>query len=187
MVINNKNNLLKFLFIYRSFFFKFIKFETTLEDKESKIIIEALNIKGRKKRIYFIIDNLCNTIDDYHKGKNICGFKNSKCSCHRIKKLNYKNGCCRCCKYQTSKGCPSKNFACKMFNCSYVKNNYKVIEYKDLKLLKVLTPIQRYVLKSDYFSTIDEVTKDLYLGPFYSLFRLSYLLFKTLIYKYKNS
>ena len=183
MIINNKKHLYKYLFFYRSFFCIFIKFETTLKDKESKLIIDALNIKNRYNRIYFIIDNLCDNIDEYYKGINICKFKNSKCICHRKQKLNYKNGCCRLCKYQTSSGCSTKNFACKMFNCSYVKNNYEVIKYKDLKLYKVLTPIQRYVLKNDYFSNIEQVTKDLYYGPLYSIIRIPYTFIKLILNK----
>jgi hypothetical protein len=48
----------------------------------------------------------------------------------------YKYGCCRICIYKSSKGCPSKNLACKLFNCSEVYKRRTVISYKDLKTLK---------------------------------------------------
>ena len=144
-------------------------FKTTSKDKDVKLIIEALNIKSRYKRIYFVIDNLCDEIDKYYSNCNLCEFKNNICKCHRDKKLNYQNGCCRKCLYQSSKGCTTKNFACKMFNCSYVTKNHKVLEYDDLSLLKVLTPFQRLDLKCDYFSSINEVALDLFWGPVYSI------------------
>ena len=187
MLITNKNKLLKYLFLYRSIFFKFISFKTSLKDDESLLIIKALNIKRRKKRIYFVINKLCDCIDEYYQGKNICGFKHSKCLCHREKNLNYINGCCRKCRYQTNKGCPTKNFACKMFTCSFVKDRYTTIKYEDLSLLKVLTPIQRYVLKIDYFASIDEVTKDINYGPLYSIFSITKRTIKTVFMNKDNS
>ena len=179
MVIRSKEKLDKHLFLYRSFIFYFVNFTTTLKDKDSKLIIDALNIKSRYRRIYFTIDKVCDQIDNYYKNKNLCVFSNCRCICHRSLNLDYINGCCRKCIYQSNNGCLSKNFACKMFNCSYVKDRYKTINYSDLKLLNVLTPLQRMVLKSDFFSSIDEVSKDLYFGPIYSIFRISIRTFKT--------
>lgn len=181
MKVNNKNKLLKYMFLYRSFLFKFIKFETDQKDLELKKIIELLNIKNRYKRIYKIIDEVCNYIDNYYEGKNICQFKNNKCLCHRSKKLDYINGCCRKCFYQSNNGCTTKNVACKMFNCFYVKDNIKVLTYKDINIIKVLTPFQRFILKNDYFSTIEDVSKDVYLG-FLSIFRVEYRNIKRSIY-----
>lgn len=172
MIIDNKEKLLKRIWLYRSIFFKFVEFKTNTTDKELKTIVEALNIKSRYKRIYFVIDNLCNQIDEYYKGCDLCKFKNNQCICHRKQNLDYINGCCRKCIYQSNKGCTTKNFACKMFNCSYVEKKYKVLTHKDLLLLKVLTPLQRLVLKSDFFSSIDEVALDLFFGPLYSIPRV---------------
>lgn len=175
MVIKDKKKFYKYLFLYRSFFFSFTRFTTNLNDRELENVIAALNIKKRRERIYFIINNLCDQIDDYYKNKNICSFCNGKCGNYRKNNLDYKNGCCRKCRYQSSSGCTSKNFACKMFNCTYVKERYKTIKYNDLVLLKVLTPLQRLVLKDDYFSSIDEVTNDLFFGPIYAIVRMMML------------
>lgn len=180
MVIKDKDKFYKYLFWYRSLFFLFTKFSSNIDDNQLKLVIDALNIKGRKKRIYFVINELCNQVDEFYKDKNICVFCNSKCICHRKLKLDYVNGCCRKCRYQSNRGCMTKNFACKMFNCSYVKNKYKTIEYNDLCLLKVLTPIQRMIIKRDYFSSIDEVTNDLCFGLIYSLPRLLVMFTKIL-------
>ena len=171
MVIRSKKQLYRYLFLYRSFLFHFVSFKTSLKDSTSKLIINALNIKNRYQRIYYVIDHLCDQIDDYYKDCNTCQFSNGKCICHRTQHLDYQNGCCRKCQYQSSHGCTTKNFACKMFYCSFVKDHVKVLKYSDLKLLYVLNPLQRFILKSDYFRTVDEVTKDLYYGPFIAAFR----------------
>ena len=185
MKVNDKEKLIKYIFLYRSFLFRFVTFSSDLKDEEVQLIIESLNIKSRYKRIYFIIDKLCDQIDEYYKDKNTCCFKNSKCICHRKKKLNYKNGCCRKCKYQSSRGCTTKNFACKMFMCSYAKENVNVLNYEDLYLLKVLTPLQRIILKSDYFSTIEEVARDLCFSILYCIPRMSINFLKMLLFTKK--
>ena len=176
MKINNKKKLLRYMFLYRSFIFKFTKFETDSKDIEIIKLIELLNIKNKYKRIYQTINEMCDYIDNYYKGKssNPCKFKNDTCICHREQNLNYKNGCCRRCIHQTNKGCPTKNFACKMFNCSYVKENVRVLNYNDIVLIKVLNPIQLLILKNDYFRTIEEVSKDIYLGLTIAAIRVAY-------------
>lgn len=174
MKINNKNKLLKYMFIYRSFIFRFTRFETDSKDIELIKLIELLNIKNKYKRIYKTINDTCDYIDNYYKNINTCSFKNNQCICHRKQNLEYTNGCCRNCFYQSSKGCTTKNIACKMFYCSYIKDNNNVLDYKDLILLKVLNPMQLLILKSDYFRTIEEVSKDIYLGFFIGFIRIEY-------------
>ena len=180
MIIRSKKNLNRYLFFYRSILCYFVRFQTTLEDDTSKLIIQALNIKGRYQRIYYLIDTLCNQIDDYYRENNMCDFCHSQCICHRTLGFDYQNGCCRKCFYQSSHGCTTKNFACKMFYCSYANSSIRRLSYDDLDLLKVFTPLQRFVLKSDYFSSIKEVSRDLYFGPFYSIFSVTFRLLKML-------
>lgn len=183
MTITINENSLNKMFLYRSFLYKYIRFNYHGNDKKIAILVEALNIKNRYKRIYFVIDNMCDFIDNYYKGINICQFKKGTCLCHRSIYKNYKNGCCRKCFHQSNSGCTTKNFACKMFNCSYVKKNYKVLSYEDIPLLKVLTPVQRLIIKSDYFSTIEEVSSDLYYGPIVSTIRMTYRFIKMILTK----
>ena len=183
MKINDKKKLLKYISLYRSFIFKFVKFETDSKDIEVIKLIELLNIKNKYKRIYKTINDTCDYIDSYYKNKNICSFKNNCCICHRKQHLEYKNGCCRKCFHQSSKGCTTKNIACKMFYCSHIKeSNIKVLTYKDLVLLNVLNPIQLLILKSDYFRTIEEVSKDLCLGYCIATIRMEYAAIKRNIY-----
>ena len=154
MIINEKKYI--FIPIYKSALFKFCKFETKSKDKQDIIIINALNIKKRKKKITYIYDETCKYIDEFYGNKNICGFKNCKCY------ANLKNGCCRKCLYKTDKGCSTKNLACKLFNCSEVYCRIKTIKFEDLRILKVLSFRQRLLVKSDYFSLRKDVLKDLY-------------------------
>ena len=121
-------------------------------------------IEKRKKRIAYIYDSACNYIDNYWKGKNICGFKNNKCYTQQYKGCKYKNGCCRRCIYQSNKGCTTSNLTCKLYYCTEVRKRYKVPTFKDIKILKKLSIRQRIILKHDYFSSREEVLTDLYIG-----------------------
>ena len=181
---NDYNKLLKRLFIYKSILYYntlfVVKNNTSNEMIDS--IINALNIKKRRKRINFIYDQSCLLIDEKNKGINICGFKNEKCYVQRKLKNEKCNGCCRICVYQTWDGCPTKNLACKLFNCSEVRKRYEVIDYKDLKLLKVLSLKNQIIIKSDYFSKREDVLKDLYTYTLtFSTLRIVYRLTKHFI------
>lgn len=164
-----ESNFKRFLFILK---YIHIKYDIDTKDKDILLQGEAISIKNRVKRIEFIIENGCNYIDNYYKDSPLCKFKNNKCECHRKKNLNYINGCCRYCKYQSNKGCTTKNVACKLFNCTYVDyNGKKKLEFKDINILKCLSIRQRYILSNTYFTKLEDVSKDLYYGPIYSFIR----------------
>lgn len=180
MIISKKQYL--FIPIYKSILFRSCKFETNSNDIQDKIIINALNIKNRKKRIEYVYDSTCDYIDNYYNHENICGFKNRQCYVQQAKKTNSKYGCCRKCKYVTDTGCPTKNLACKLFNCSKVLCKKRIIKYKDLKTLKILSLRQRFIVKSDYFSLREDILKDLYTNSIIlSTIRIAFRLIKNLI------
>ncbi len=187
IIINNDkdyNKLLKKLYIYKSILYYNTLFvvKNNINDKMLNYIIDALNIKKRKKRINFIYDQSCHLIDEKNKGINICGFKNERCYVQRKYNKGKCNGCCRMCIYQTKNGCSTKNLTCKLFNCSEVRKRYEVIDYNDLKLLKVLSLKNQLVIKSDYFSKREDVLKDLYSYTLtYSTLRIVYRLIKNFI------
>ena len=187
MKIYNKEKFIKKLFIYRTSIFKFTKFETDLKDKELNTIIQILNIKNKYKRMYLTIEKICEYIDDYYKEKNLCKFENCTCICHRNKNINYKNGCCRKCIYQSNKGCTTKNVACKLFYCSHAKENNKILKFEDIYLIKILTPFQRLILSSDYFQSIEEVSIDLCFGPLSIIYIIPYRIIKNILKKNKNT
>ena len=187
ILINNDsdyNKLLKKLFVYKSILYHntFFVVKNNISNEIIDSIINALNIKKRKKRINFIYDQSCYLIDEKNKGINICGFKNEKCYVQRRLKNGKCSGCCRMCIYQTKEGCSTKNLTCKLFNCSEVKNRYEVVEYNDLKLLKVLSLKNQIIIRSDYFSKREDVLKDLYSYTLtFSTLRIIYRLIRNFI------
>lgn len=160
----DKNRFLKKLYLYRSFLFKFIYFDTDSPDSDIEVIIHALNLKKRKERITFIYDKAIEEIDNFYKKKDICCFQNGTCLAHRELQKNYKNGCCRWCHFQSDTGCTTQNIACKFFVCDSVRKNCKVLEFADVKILKVLSKGQQALLKKDFFSSRDSVIGDLNRG-----------------------
>ena len=180
MKINDKKKLLRYLWFYKHLFF--VKYET--DNPELLSFIHALNIKSRYKRIDYVYDEICNEIDQYYSSCSLCNFKNGKCVSYRTQNLNYINGCCRKCLYQSDKGCTTKNIACKLFLCSYADHkNKKKLEGKDLSFFKFFNPYQKYVAINDYFSTKEQVVWDLYVGPICLIVRL---LIRGLLYIFKR-
>lgn len=177
-IAKNYYKTTRFLFLYKSFLYRFVTFTTDSKEFQDQIIVNSLNIKNRKKRITYIYDSACKIIDDYNAFENICGFKN--CQCYLNRNTKYKYGCCRLCKYKSDTGCPTSNLACKLFNCSEVCSRRKVIKYEDLKILKVLSIRQRFVVKSDYFSLREDVLKDLY------CYTLTFAIIRIILRSFKN-
>ncbi len=180
--ISDKNiNNIKF---YR--YFLFTKFYTL--DEKYNSIVKALNIKNKYKRIEYIYDYCLDYLDDYYsKYDNICGFKCNKCQLHREKNLDYKNGCCRYCKYQSNNGCTTRNIMCKLFNCSYVKSNINTISYNDLKIINVLDLRRQLILKGSYFCTREEVIRDLKIGLIFCISVKNFFRFVFYYFKYKKN
>lgn len=178
-----KKRFLKRLFFYRSFLFRWVKFEVDTDDAEVMSIVSALNIKSRKKRIEFVYDTACKMIDDKFKGLNICGFEGGKCHVQKLEGCKYINGCCRYCRYQSDKGCPTSNLACKLFFCSEVRERFEVIEFDDLNILKLLNVRMRTVVSSDYFSKREDVLGDLYTRSMtIATIRIWYRIFRDMIF-----
>ena len=55
-------------------------------------------------------------------------------------------------------------FVVNYFFCSEVRKRCMVIEYKDLNILRVLTWKERLLIKSNYFSSREDILNDLYTG-----------------------
>lgn len=193
IVIESKEDYTKFIkriILYKSILYINTEFQVKECQVNDKIqqMINGLNIKNRYKRITYVYDTACSIIDSNTKGLNVCEFKNNKCYIQQKQNNGKCNGCCRLCKYQNSNGCSTKNLACKLFNCSEVKKRYKTVEYKDLDILKLLSLKNRLIVKSDYFSTREEVLKDLYAHTLtYSILRIFFRSIRNLLSKTKNS
>ena len=170
----------KLLFLYRSFLFKHIKFET--KDNNLKTIVDALNIKKRKQRIEYVYDEAIKYINNYYSD-DLCKFENNKCIVQRNSKKDIINGCCKLCPLVTDKGCPSSNLACKLIYCNTALGNLKLLKLRDIQILKCLSILQRLTLKGDFFLTKEEIIKDLYYGPIYSSFKTTFKEFSKLFKK----
>lgn len=171
--ISNDYQLKKFfrmLPIYKSVLYRFVYFELKNDKYNIAQIIHALNLKKRKEKLFYIHNEICDMIDAEYNGTNLCDFKCSQCRLHRKLNISNLDGCCGNCKYKSKKGCITKNFACKIFYCSEVKEHHKLIVAKDIKLLKMLSLRQRIILKHAYFSSQDDVVNDMYIGSLFIAF-----------------
>ena len=169
--INDKNNFYSKLFLYKTFLYRHVIFKSEIEDEELQKIIEALNIKNKWQRIEFIYDYSCNKLDQFYEGKNICQFKDGQCIAHQREGCTFKNGCCRLCLYQSDRGCTSANISCKLFYCDLIKKNNETLEYKDIKIFKLLTFRQRIMIRDNFFTKREDFLLELKVGliTFYSM------------------
>lgn len=151
----------RLLFLYRTCLFKFTRFSTNNKDLE--LIVNALNIKNRRKRIEYVYDEAINIINKYYY-MDLCNFQNNKCIVQRKTNSDRINGCCRMCNLVTETGCPSSNLACKLLYCKTALGNVKQLKFKDISILKCLSLEQRIILRSDFFETREEIITDLYYG-----------------------
>jgi len=161
----------KLLFVYRGILFKFVNFHT--KDDKLKNIVNALNIKKRKQRIEYVYDEAISYINEYYSN-DLCKFVNNKCIAARKYKIDRINGCCRLCIHQNNTGCKVNNLSCKLFYCKAALENIKELNINDIEILKCLNKKQRFILKSDYFSTREEVINDSYYGIVIATIRMCY-------------
>lgn len=147
---------------------KLLRFcEIELKGKDSILssIETALSIKSRRDRLAYIYDEACSYVDKSLASiENPCQFLQGKCRVQRCNGSKKVNGCCNRCRYQSSQGCKTKNLACKLFFCSEVTSRYKTITFDEIPILKVLSFRQRFLLRSDYFASREEVLSDIYSG-----------------------
>ena len=120
MKIKIKNTRL--IFLYRSIFFKFKFINFYTNNNELKTIVNALNIKSRKKRIEYVYEESIKFLNLYYKD-DLCKFEGNKCIVQRKTNSNWINGCCMTCPLVTEKGCPSSNITCKLIYCNEAKKN----------------------------------------------------------------
>lgn len=181
--INDIKKLERRLFFYRSFFCYFTHFSSKNCVIPIDSIVHALNIKNRKKRITYIYDTLCEQVDQFYQGKNLCDFQHTQCLVQRRNK-RYRNGCCRLCKFVTSEGCSTHNFTCKMYYCYSAREKNRTLGPEDLPLLRCLSIRQRFLLRHDFFSSREDVILDLWWESiFINLFRIYYRFISNIILK----
>lgn len=152
----------KLLFLYKSFLFKRVFFTT--KNKELKKIAKGLNIKKRRKRIEYIYNEAIREINSYY-AKDLCDFKNNQCIAQRLSGRSDVNGCCISnCPNFGDKGCVTINLTCKLIYCKSALGNIKRLKFRNIKILKLLSIAQRIILRTDFFSSREEIISDLYYG-----------------------
>ncbi len=178
--VDDYNKFIKKIKYYKTFLYRNTKFKIEQNKifKDIESIEKALNLKKKKERTEYVYSYCCDYIDNYCKDKDFCKFKDNKClnQYHN----NYINGCCRGCRFQSKSGCKTSNLTCKLFYCSSVKDNNKIVEYKDLKIIRCLPLRNRPIIKHDFFVSREEMLNDLYLNSIIifvikTLFRLRYI------------
>lgn len=138
--------------------------------------INAIFYKTRYERYNYIYDTVCNYLDGYFYGKNLCDFKNNKCGEKR--NTSSTAGCCHhfkhkalgpfsklvLCEYLNKENytCDAKCLSCKLFTCDYLESKGIKFKIKDILLLDVFfNPIQKYFIKYMVFTPKDKIIKRL--------------------------
>lgn len=192
--IKDYKRLLKKLLIVKNVAMK-INGEFGIIEKEKKIIAYAINFdennmkhkdfisginaifyKTRYERYNYIYDTVCNYLDSFFYGKNLCDFKNNKCGEKR--NTTSTTGCCHhfkhkalgplsklvLCEYLNKENytCDAKCLPCKLFTCDYLESKGVKFKIKDILLLDVFfNPIQKYFIKYMVFTPKDKILKRL--------------------------
>lgn len=114
--------------------------------EKEQILKKIIKTKNTKERYNYIYDELCKSLDNEFKEKNICDFKCNICKKSRylkennIKRNSYFNGCCysytekKNCKYFDKGKCTTKCLGCKLFICDYLKKEGYSYKLKDIYL-----------------------------------------------------
>lgn len=139
--------------------------------------LNAVFYKTREERYNYIYDTVCNYLDSFFYGKNLCDFKNNQCG-EKRGTTSYR-GCCHHyknkllgplishnlipCEYLLNDyTCGAKCISCKLFTCDYLNKKGIKFRIKDIFLLDVFFNwFQKYFIKSMVFTPKDKIMKTL--------------------------
>ena len=145
-----------------------------------KKFIQALTaiLKDNNKEMYeYIYDAVCEYLDNFFYGKNLCNFKNNKCG----EKINTTSnvGCCRHfekrflgmfrinnklvqCEYLKNYKCSTKCLPCKLFTCDYLEKKGIKFKMKDIFLIDTFfNLVQKFTLKTAVYTPKEIIIKRL--------------------------
>ena len=144
--------------------------------RESLIAI----LKDNDKEMYeYVYDNICEYLDSYFYGKNLCGFKNNKCEY----KINTTSnvGCCRHyenrilgplkfnnklvqCEHLKNNKCSAKCLPCKLFTCDYLEKKGIKFRMHEIFLLDTFfNLVQKAILKFYVYTPRKKIIKKILL------------------------
>lgn len=138
--------------------------------------INAIFYNTRYERYNYIYDTVCNYLDSYFYGKNLCDFQNNKCGEKRNSSST--TGCCHhfkhkalgplsklvLCEYLNKENytCDAKCLSCKLFTCDYLESKGIKFKIKDILLLDTFfNPLQKYFIKYMVFTPKEKILKRL--------------------------
>ena len=141
------------------------------------IAINSIFYKTRYERYEFIYDTVCDYLDGFFYGKNLCDFKDNKCGekkntssttgcCHhvRVKWLGPLSKMVLCEHLKKDYTCGAKCISCKLFTCDYLEKKGIKFRIKDILLLDVFfNPLQKYFIKYMVFTPKEKIIKRLML------------------------
>ncbi len=147
------------------------------EQNEFISAIHAIFCINRYNRYNYIYDVVCDYLDSFFYGKNLCDFKDNKCGEKRNTAITI--GCCRHfkikllgpltrlipCEYlKEDHTCDAKCISCKLFTCDYLRKKGVIFKIKDILLLDVFfNPVQKYFIKYMVFTPKEKILKKLML------------------------
>lgn len=144
--------------------------------KEFILAINAITFNTNNERYNYIYDKVCDYLDSFFYGKNLCDFKNNRC---QNGKASTQIGCCRHFKHKglgpfskfipcehlsEDKTCGAKCISCKLFTCPYLEKKGIKFKINEILLLNVFfNSIQKYFIKTMVFTPKNKIIKRLML------------------------
>lgn len=149
--------------------------EDNQEHNDFILAINAIFYKTRYERYNYIYDSVCEYLDGFFYGKNLCDFKNNKCGekrntssttgcCHhvKIKWLGPLSKMVLCEHLKEDYTCGAKCISCKLFTCDYLEKRGIKFRIRDILLLDVFfNPLQKYFIRYMVFTPKDKIIKRL--------------------------
>ena len=141
--------------------------------------IKAIFFNTRYERYNYIYDTVCNYLDSFFYGKNLCDFKDNKCGEKRLVNSDSYVGCCHhykikllgpllpnnlilCEHLKGDHTCGANCIGCKLFTCDYLEKKGVKFRIKDILLLDTFfNPLQKYFIKTMVFTPKEIIIKKL--------------------------
>lgn len=137
--------------------------------------INAILYDNKFQRYNYIYDTVCDYLDNFFYGKNLCDFKENQCGekrgttsrigcCHhfKVKWLGPFTKLVPCEHLKEDYTCGAKCIGCKLFTCDYLEKKGVKFRIKDILLLDTFfNPVQKYFIKFMVFTPKEKIIKRL--------------------------
>ena len=137
--------------------------------------INAILYDNKFQRYNYIYDTVCDYLDNFFYGKNLCDFKENQCGekrgttsrigcCHhfKVKWLGPFTKLVPCEHLKEDYTCGAKCIGCKLLTCDYLEKKGVKFRIKDILLLDTFfNPVQKYFIKFMVFTPKEKIIKRL--------------------------